>query len=302
MHKKRACEHLYGTIGALVTFLEVFLFRWGSVTLQLRCYVQRALSDMGVSVVNAQTVLIGGLATIRLSREQLAAQMVADCVATRKQPSKLPQLVFSSNGQGISLVGSDTVFAEAMAAANIIHADGMSVVIASRVLTRRPLPERIATTDFIHDASVAAVKSDLSFFLLGGTETQSSKAYLALQRQYPQLRIVGRRNGERIGTDDEALCEEIRRSRADVLWVALGKPKQELWCVQNRERLAGVGWIKTCGGLFAFLSNEVPRAPVWMQNAGLEWLHRTMQDPSRLLWRYLMTNPHAIYRMIRFSY
>jgi len=249
----------------------------------------------------SDTVTIGGFPTIRLTRDELAALMVHDCIANQNTRTALPKLVFSSNGQGISLAGTDRRFAEAMSHADIIHADGMSVVVASRLLTNRPLPERIATTDFITNAAPAAVKAGLSFYLLGGSEQQNKAACDALQSQYPELRIAGRHHGHIDDQADERLCAEIVASRTDVLWVALGKPKQELWCVRNRQRLTGVGWIKTCGGLFAFLSNEVSRAPAWMQDRGLEWLYRTMQEPTRLGWRYLVTNPHSMYRMVRFS-
>src|SRR5687767_8685751 len=119
------------------------------------------------------TVTVGGFPTIRATREEFAALMVRDCIANRQKPHTLPKLVFSSNGQGISLAGTDPTFADAMSRADVIHADGMSVVIASRLLTKRPLPERICTTDFFHNAASAAVRSGLSFFLLGGTESQN---------------------------------------------------------------------------------------------------------------------------------
>jgi exopolysaccharide biosynthesis WecB/TagA/CpsF family protein len=69
--------------------------------------------------------------------------------------------------------------------------------------------------------------------------------------------------------------------------------------VANRHRLAGVGWIKTCGGLFAFLSGDAKRAPRWMQRCGLEWFHRLMQEPLRLGSRYLVTNLHAAWILLR---
>lgn len=249
----------------------------------------------------ADTVTVGGFRTLCATREQLAARMVSDCLATRQTPASFPKLVFSSNGQGISLAGSDVEFADAMSNADIIHADGMSVVIASRLLTKRPLPERICTTDFFRNAAPAAVTSGLSFFFLGGSETQNKAACEAIQSEYPDLRIAGRHHGFIDEDEEERLCAEIVESRTDVLWVALGKPRQELWSVRNRHRLAGVGWIKTCGGLFSYISNEVSRAPVWIQDSGLEWLYRTMQEPTRLTWRYLLTNPHSLYRMVRFS-
>jgi N-acetylglucosaminyldiphosphoundecaprenol N-acetyl-beta-D-mannosaminyltransferase len=247
------------------------------------------------------TVTVGGFPTIRATRDELAALMVRDCIATRQEPDTLPKLVFSSNGQGISLAGSDPSFADAMSRADVIHADGMSVVIASRVLTKRPLPERICTTDFFHNAASAAVDAGLSFFLLGGTESQNQAAYEAVRSQYPELRLAGRHHGFIDERSDEHLCAKIVASRADVLWVALGKPRQEFWSVRNRHRLAGVGWIKTCGGLFSYITNDVPRAPAWMRDHSLEWLYRVMQEPTRLSMRYLLTNPHSLYRMVRFS-
>jgi N-acetylglucosaminyldiphosphoundecaprenol N-acetyl-beta-D-mannosaminyltransferase len=249
----------------------------------------------------ADRVVVGGFPTIRLTRAELAAVMVRDCAANRNARLSYPKLVFSSNGQGISLAGTDRTFADTMSQADIIHADGMSVVIASRLLTNRPLPERICTTDFFHDAARVAMTAKLSFFLLGGDESQNKAVCDAVQSQYPELRIAGRHHGFVDEQDEEHLCAEIVASGTDVLWVAMGKPKQELWCVRNRHRLAGVGWIKTCGGLFAFLTNEVRRAPIWMQEWGLEWLYRTSQEPTRLAWRYLLTNPHSLYRMVRLS-
>lgn len=247
------------------------------------------------------TVTVGGFPTIRATRDELAALMVRDCLAARTAPSALPKLVFSSNGQGISLAGTDGTFADAMSQADIVHADGMSVVLASRLLTHRPLPERICTTDFFHNAATAAVKAGLSFYFFGGSETQNEAACAAAQDQYPDLRVAGRHHGFVDEQSEERLCADIVARGTDVLWVALGKPRQEFWCVRNRQRLASVGWVKTCGGLFSYLSNEVSRAPVWMQDRGLEWLYRATQEPSRLAWRYLLTNPHSLYRIVRFS-
>lgn len=248
---------------------------------------------------NPAPLRIGGLSTAAFTRNELARRMASDALAARQTGSDwLPRLVFSSNGQGISLAASDKRFADAMAQADIIHADGMSVVMASRLLTRHPLPERIATTDFFHDAAAVAQSSGLRFFFLGGRESQNAAAYAAVKQSYPQLELAGRHHGYFEPNDEDAICEMIRASRTDVLWLALGKPRQEYWAVRNRCRLGGVGWIKTCGGLFAFLAGEVSRAPTWMHDAGLEWLYRMFQEPSRLGLRYLTSNPHAIWRML----
>lgn len=246
-------------------------------------------------------IVVGGLATARLSRAHLARLMVIQCHVMRRAPQPMPpKLVFSSNGQGVALAGRDPDFAALMQKADIVHADGASVVFASR-LSGAPLPERVATTDFFHDAARAAVLAGLSFFILGGTERQNAAAVAAISRLYPTLSIAGRQHGYFAPEDNDAVCARIRASGADVVWVALGRPRQERWCVDNRDKLVGIGWLKTCGGLYAFLAGEQKRAPMWMQMTGLEWLHRALHEPRRLGWRYLTTNPYALYRLLFYT-
>lgn len=246
-------------------------------------------------------VRVGGFATISCTRKQLAQVMVKDCLRARSSGNELlPKLVFSSNGQGIALAGRSAEFMKVMSQADIVHADGMPAVFASK-MTVAPLPERIPTTDFFHDAARVAAIEGLKFFMLGASDRQNRKAVDDLSRRYPNLQIVGRHHGYFSDAQDEEVCEHIRISGADVVWVALGKPRQEEWCLRNRHRLKGVGWLKTCGGLYAFLAGDVRRAPAWMQSIGLEWLFRMIEDPKRLAWRYLWTNPYALYRLARFT-
>lgn len=242
-------------------------------------------------------VEIGGFKTIIATRKGLAEIMVSDCKG--REPDSLPKLVFSSNGQGIAFAANDPAFAKAMNDADIVHADGMSVVSASRRWTKTPLPERICTTDFFEDAVDAAIKAELSFYFFGGSQFQNDNAIAEIRRRYPSLKIAGSRHGFFRAEEEDAICADIRASGADVLWVALGKPLQEFWSTRNREKLKGVGWIKTCGGLYGYLAGEEKRAPLWMREAGLEWVYRIMQNPKRLIWRYAVTNPHAYWCMYR---
>ncbi|MFC9978799.1 WecB/TagA/CpsF family glycosyltransferase [Gordonia sp. NPDC127522] len=198
------------------------------------------------------------------------------------------------------MTGRSQEFAGAMASADIIHADGMPVVIASR-FARYRLPERIATTDFFHDAAAAGQEAGLRFFFLGGTDDQNSRAVAEVRRRYPRLQIAGRHHGYFKDADAEQICADVRAADTDVLWIALGKPRQEYWSLQFREKLQGVGWVKTCGGLYAFLAGDVSRAPGWMQASGLEWLYRMIEDPKRLGKRYATTNPYSAYRILRFT-
>ncbi|MCI2285473.1 WecB/TagA/CpsF family glycosyltransferase [Colwellia sp. MSW7] len=247
-------------------------------------------------MTQVQTTNVAGLDTVCLTKDELADVMVKDCLFSRANKIA-PKVVFSSNGQGISLNATDKSFANIMSQADMIHADGQSVVFASKLFTKKPLPDRIATTDFFHNAARKAQESGLTFFMLGASEEESKLACEKMRIKYPTLKIIGRRNGYFTKDQNQEIIDEINALKPDVLWVALGKPKQEFWCIEMRDKL-DVGWIKTCGGLYAFLAGTAPRAPMWMQNLSLEWLFRVAKAPKRLGWRYMTTNPHALWLMI----
>ncbi|WP_342359343.1 WecB/TagA/CpsF family glycosyltransferase [Terrarubrum flagellatum] len=223
--------------------------------------------------------------------------MADDSALARAGKLLLPRLVIASNGASIALFHKSVNFKELLLEADIIDADGMPLVIATRLFCRAPLPDRIATTDFIHDAAAVAVRDGLRFFFLGAEPGVAALAAKKIAQRHPGLQIVGVRHGYFKPEEEAQICEEIVASRADVLWVGLGTPMQERFAVANRHRLEGLAWIRTCGGLFDHSSGRFPRAPIWMQRAGFEWLHRAMLEPLRLGGRYLMTNPSAIYHL-----
>jgi exopolysaccharide biosynthesis WecB/TagA/CpsF family protein len=239
------------------------------------------------------TVIVGGVRTACISRDGLVKLMVSDCIAARTQP-RAPKLIFDANGHGLSLAATDPAYQKHLATADLIHADGQVIVTASRLFTSSPIPERSATTDLIHDAAAAACQAGLRFFLLGATEEVNAMCADVLRKRYPALQIAGRRHGYFSAAEEAAVVAEINASRADVVWVGLGKPREQEFCVRNRDRISG-GWLITCGGCFNFITGQYSRAPVWMQKAGLEWLHRMVTNPRQLFWRYLKTNPHALF-------
>jgi exopolysaccharide biosynthesis WecB/TagA/CpsF family protein len=237
-------------------------------------------------------VTVGGISTACVSRRQLGGLMVGDCLAARGG-RRVPRLVFASNGHAIAMSALNPDFRRQFGQADLIHADGVPVVVASRLLTGTPVPERSATTDFLFDAAGAAEEFGLKFYLLGSTDEINARAAEKLAETYPGIEIVGRRNGYFRREAEEAICAEINASGADVVWVGLGVPLEYEFCLRNKSRL-NVGWIVTCGGCFNFAAGEYLRAPQWMQKSGLEWLHRLWREPRRLFWRYLVTNPIAI--------
>ena len=242
-------------------------------------------------------VVVGGLATACLSRDGLARMMLQDCLDARGNPHRHPKLVFASNGHAIALAAQDEAFRFTFEQADIIHADGQAAVFASRLLTRTPIPERSATTDFIHDAAKMAAEHGLRFFLLGATEEANGEAARVLRETYPGLQIVGRRHGYFGRDEEDEICDEINLTQPDVVWVGLSVPLEYEFAVRNKSRLSA-GWLVTCGGCYNFVTGAYKRAPGWMQVLGLEWLFRLAREPRRLFWRYAVTNPLAIFLLL----
>jgi exopolysaccharide biosynthesis WecB/TagA/CpsF family protein len=244
-----------------------------------------------------EEVMLGGIKTACLSRAELGRMMLIDCFAAREVEGTHPKLVFALNGHTIALAAQDDKFRQVFQRADIVHADGQASVFASHLLTSSPVPERSATTDFIHDAAKIAVEHGLRFFLLGATEEANEKAARILRETYPGLQIVGRRHGYFSILDEDEICDEINLAQPDVIWAGLSVPLEYEFAVRNRNRLKA-GWLVTCGGCFHYVSGDYIRAPRWMQKVGLEWLHRVWREPKRLFWRYAVTNPLALFCLL----
>lgn len=239
-------------------------------------------------------VTIGGLPITVTTRADAGAFLIGEAIE-RRGLQQQPYFATSANANVLSQCARNALVRDTYLSSDAIHADGMSVVFASRLMGSAPLPERVATTDLFHDVAKAAEQRGASFYMLGAKQTALNKAIANVASAYPGLKLVGARNGYFREEDEDALVAEINAAKPDVLWVGIGVPDAQLFCMRNRARLTGVGVIKTCGGLFDFLAGDVARAPNWMQAAGLEWLFRMMQNPRRLIGRNITTNLHAIY-------
>ncbi|EHS54117.1 glycosyl transferase, WecB/TagA/CpsF family [Rhizobium sp. PDO1-076] len=244
----------------------------------------------------ANTVRLGGLPIALIDMHTSAQAFVRTALEARNRDA-LPFYSTSANGQVIALAARDAQFRDTLLKAGQIHADGMPMVLLSRVLCRTPLPERVATTDLVHAVAELAEQAGVSFYFLGATEDSNQRAVAQMRAQYPNLVFAGSSNGY-IADREEAVVAEIARLKPDILWIGMGVPYEQQFVARNLERLRGVGVIKTSGGLFDFLAGKLPRAPEWMQKAGLEWAYRLFREPRRLLVRYLSTNPIALYQLL----
>jgi len=272
----------------------------------LRCLASshaRELSAMSLSArlrrdTERPPVFVGGLPIEALSLEETADAFVDYCLSPERERAARPLYSTSVNGQVISLCARDPQVSELIGAADSINADGQPMVTLSRYLARAPLPERVATTDLFPEVAKRAARAGLTFYILGASERVNRAATQEIARLYPDLHIVGRRNGYFARETEAEVCSKIAELKPDILWVSLGCPLEQEFVARNLDRLAGVGIVKTAGGLLDFLSNEKARAPSWMQRLGVEWLFRTWLEPRRLGWRYMTTNPHALYVML----
>ena len=169
-------------------------------------------------------------------------------------------------------------------------ADGMPLTWAARI-AGTPLPARVAGSDLIWSLSAEAARHDRSIFLLGGAPGASDGALAVLRRQYPGIRIAGTHTPAFGFESDpaavEAIRAELRAARPDIVYVALGFPKQERLIRELRGELPGA-WFVGVGISFSFLAGDVARAPDWLQRVGLEWAHRLAMEPRRLARRYLL--------------
>jgi N-acetylglucosaminyldiphosphoundecaprenol N-acetyl-beta-D-mannosaminyltransferase len=248
-----------------------------------------------------ETVHIGGFSIATASRDELARAMVLDCLAARNAASgQRARVIVDANGHALSLRQTDAAYRAAVDQADVVHADGGFLITVSRLRSNTPIAERSATTDLIHDCAHKAAQHGLSFYLLGGTEEVNARCAAKLVDKYPGLTIVGRRNGYFAKREEDDVVDDINAARPDVLWVGIGKPKEQIFAIKHRSRLKA-GWVITCGGCFNYITGQYKRAPEWMQRTNLEWLHRMGTNPRHLFWRYVSTCPRALYLAMRAS-
>jgi exopolysaccharide biosynthesis WecB/TagA/CpsF family protein len=249
---------------------------------------------------NCPTTVLAGLPIARVGIAESADDFIQQALKRRGGNAK-PFYSTSANGQVIALCQQDDHFREIVTKADQIHADGMSLVLFSKIFSSHPLPERVATTDLVHAVAKRAEAAGCSFYFLGGSEDVNEKTVETMRAAYPGLIVAGRRNGYFKPEEEEGVIAEIQAASPDILWIGFGVPLEQQFISRNIDRLDRVGVIKTSGGLFDFLSGKKRRAPQWLQQAGLEWAYRMFLEPRRLGKRYFTTNPIAIHALIKRS-
>lgn len=194
------------------------------------------------------------------------------------------------NSHSVVTAGDDAQFAQVLAEADMATADGMPVAWMMRRLGH-PEQQRINGPDLMLRYCEHAARSGTSIYLYGSTDPVLALLVGRLEELYPGLKIAGYYSPPfRPLTDveDAEICQRIADSGAGVVFVSLGCPKQEKWMHAHRGRIPAV--MIGVGAAFDYHAGTLSRAPTWMRNNGLEWLHRLVSEPRRLWKRYLVTN------------
>jgi exopolysaccharide biosynthesis polyprenyl glycosylphosphotransferase len=220
--------------------------------------------------------------------DSLTAGQFLDRIDTFIKSGK-PHQISYLNADCLNKCWSDRLYREVISESDLVYADGMGVVWASR-LFGNPLPERLNANDLLPQFCQRSEEKNYRIFLLGGEKGIAEKTAEDLKTKYPNLQIVGCHHGYFSGKkEEEDVITLIHESKVDILIVGMGAPKQELWIKNNIDRLgAPVAW--GVGGLLDYSAKGLQRAPVWMRKAGMEWFWRLCLEPRRLWRRYLLGN------------
>lgn len=250
-----------------------------------RCIILRSMSSLPpVAITDAPdgTRNLFGVPVAPLTMPQVV-ERVAAAIATRKQ-----LLIGVVNAAKITNMQRDEELRRSVLDADLVLADGMAVVWASRILGRS-LPERVAGIDLMMELLRRGSDERWGVYFLGATQEVLDRVLAEVPTQFPGVRIAGSHDGY-FGPDDEAaIAREIGASRADILLVAMTSPKKERFLARWSATL-DVPVCHGVGGSFDVLAGKVERAPLSWQRMGLEWLYRVRQEPRRLWRRYLVTN------------
>jgi N-acetylglucosaminyldiphosphoundecaprenol N-acetyl-beta-D-mannosaminyltransferase len=224
----------------------------------------------------------------RMTMQSAVAQCLEWCLGPRS-----PHTVITANAAILCSMRRDAEMQDACRRADLVVADGMSVVWASR-LAGGSLPERVAGVDLMSRLLAAASGSRLSVYFLGAKPEVVDELVRRCGRDFPGLTVAGSRDGYFGPAEEDAVIASIRQSAPHMLFVGMPSPFKDKWCERHRQAL-NVPVIVGVGGSFDVLAGYVQRAPRALQSMGLEWSWRVAMEPRRMWKRYLVTNSEFLW-------
>ena len=229
---------------------------------------------------NTMTVLGIDVHSMRMPQ---VLDICSDCIESRT-----PLLLGVVNVAKAIKMRKDPQLRESVCGADLVLADGAGIILLSR-LKGQPLPERVTGIDLMYNLMRLADYRQYRVYFLGAKQDVVAKVVDHTRSYYPGLQIAGYHDGYFSNDKEEQVAHDIRDSKADILFVAMTSPKKENFLNQWRQ-VMDVPICHGVGGSFDIVAGRTKRAPIWMQNAGMEWLYRVYQEPGRMWKRYLVTN------------
>ncbi|MBI2428664.1 MAG: WecB/TagA/CpsF family glycosyltransferase [Ignavibacteriales bacterium] len=197
--------------------------------------------------------------------------------------------IFFTNVHSICSAQQNEILKQCINLGDLVLPDGSGLRIGGK-MTGNPIIENLNGTDFTPKVLRMAEDEGLSLFFFGAEEPVVQQCCNRIRNAYPKLRIAGYRNGYFQESEDKNIVEQINAARPDILLVALGTPKQEIWLTRYSHDL-NVNVAMAVGGLFDFLSMTKKRAPLWMRRLGIEWLFRFLHEPKAKWKRIIIEIP-----------
>ncbi|MCC2979784.1 WecB/TagA/CpsF family glycosyltransferase [Sphingomonas sp. IC4-52] len=252
-------------------------------------YTAECIDSVYKELLGQERRWIGGIAVQALDEPRAIAQL--ESIVDRHEP----KVVSFCNAHTVTTARDDGSLVAAMSKALVLN-DGVGLDIASRILYGSRFPANLNGTDLL-PSFLAHADRRLRVYLVGSAPGIAARAGRVLMRRYPHIDVVGSAHGF-FGLEDEPeLRNRIRHAAPDVVLVGMGQPYQENWAARNVEALRMP--VICVGGFIDFTAEATQRAPEWVRAARLEWVHRALSDPRRLLRRYTIGNARFLIGLVR---
>ena len=236
------------------------------------------------------STMIMGVPFSKLSMEE-----TIEYITPRINAKEQTQVV-TANPEIVMYAQEDSNYKALLQQVEMIVPDGIGIVYAAKI-QKTPMKERVAGYDLLHQLMAKANQHHWKVYLLGAEEETNRLAFEQLKITYPNAQLVGRHHG--FFKDDSELekeiIEDIKAVNPDLLFVALGFPRQETWIAKHQKEL-NIPFAMGVGGSFDVLSGKVKRAPLFWQKIGLEWFYRLASMPSR--WRRMLVLPRFMVKQL----
>jgi N-acetylglucosaminyldiphosphoundecaprenol N-acetyl-beta-D-mannosaminyltransferase len=209
--------------------------------------------------------------------------------------------ICTTNPEFVMAAQTDDDFRQILWEADLCLPDGIGLVAASRWVGKQlgqlPLPERVPGSELVYHLAELCAQEGWRLFLLGAAPGVAEEAAAIFQSRCSDLIVAGTYAGSPDPAENEAIVQRINDSRAEMLFVAYGAPKQDKWIARNRGEMPTVRVAIGVGGSLDFVTGRSIRAPRWIQNLGLEWLHRLIKEPWR--WRRMLALPRFVFSVLK---